>query len=121
MASHLIALDKCPGVRFIGAGEALRQILCKVVALATRTDLEEVGGVAQLCCGWCVGMEGATHTVHEQLDLHTGDDWGVLLVNARNVFNSVNCIAALCNARILWPRCFYFLFNTYRGYARLFV
>ena len=36
--------------------------------------------MAQLCCGLCAGMEGAIHAMRELFDLHTGDDWGVLLV-----------------------------------------
>ena len=35
MASHLLALDECPGVWLIGAGEVLRRIFGKVMALAT--------------------------------------------------------------------------------------
>ena len=95
MASRLIALDKCPGIRPIGVGEALRRILCKVIALATRTDLEDVCGIAQLCSGLWAGMEGAIHAVRELFDLHSDDGWGVLLVDARNAFNSVNHVAAL--------------------------
>ena len=121
MASQLIALDKCPGVRPIGVGEALRRILCKVIALATRTDLENICGVAQFCSGLRAGMEGAIHAVRELFDLHSDDGWGVLLVDARNAFNSVNRVAALWNARVLWLWCSHFLFNSYRGYARLLI
>ena len=95
MASRLIALDKCPGVCPIDVGEALRRILCKVIALATWTDLEDVCGVAQLCSGLRAGMEGVIHAVRELFDLYSDDGWGVLLVDARNAFNSVNCVAAL--------------------------
>ena len=90
--------------------------------MATHTDWEEVCGVAQSCSGCMLTcMEGAIHAVSELFDLHTGDDWGVLLVDAQNAFNSVNCMAALCNARILWPQCSRCLFNTYQGYIGLFV
>ena len=89
--------------------------------MATRADLEDVCGVTQLCSGLRAGMEGAIHAVCELFDRHSDDGWGVLLVDAKNAFNSVNRVAALWNARVLWPRCSRFLFNTYRGYARLFV
>ena len=86
--------------------------------MLTHADLEGVCGVAQLCSGLRAGIEGAIHAVWELFDLHSDDSWGVLLVDARNAFNSVNCVAAL---RVLWPWCSRFLFNTYQEYARLFV
>ena len=84
-----------------------------------RADLEEVCGIDQLCSGLRSGLEESIHAVHELFDEHYNLGWGLLLVDATNAFNSVNRVAALWNARVLWPRCSRYLFNTYRGYASL--
>ena len=80
MVGWLIALDKCPGVRHIGVGEALQHILCKVVALATWADLEDVCGVVRLSPGLRASMEEAIHAVCELFDLHSDDSWGFCLL-----------------------------------------
>ena len=89
MANRLIALDQCPGVCPIGIGEALRGVLGNVVALATRADLEEVCGTDQQCFGLRAGMEGAIHTVEELFDVNCDAGWGLLLVDAKDAFNSL--------------------------------
>ena len=78
MANHLIALDKCPGVRPIGIGEEPRRILGKAIALATRYEVEDVCGASQLCSGLKSGIEGAVHALREVFTEKAGTGWGVL-------------------------------------------
>ena len=51
VASRLIALDKCLGVKPIGIGETLRRIIGKAVYLATHLDAGLICGSDQLCAG----------------------------------------------------------------------
>ena len=121
MSCRLIALNKNPGVRPIGVGEVLRRLLGKAMVVTTGVDVEELCGADQLCSGLKGGIEGAIHSVSQIFDDKSTMGYGVLMVNAKNAFNSVNCIAGLWNARYLWPRCSRFLFNTYRGHSSLWV
>ena len=41
VACHLIALNKCPGVRPIGIGEVVRQIIVKAVLSIVKLDILE--------------------------------------------------------------------------------
>ena len=84
MACRLIAIDKCPGVRPIGVGETLRRVIGKTVCMITRSDVEEIAGVSQLCAGIKAGVEGAIHAINDLFEDHKADGWGVLLVVANN-------------------------------------
>ena len=67
------------------------------------------------------GYLGAIHGINELFSTHHDQDlgWGVLLVDAANAFNCLNPAAMLLHARVLWPRCACFPFNTYRGWLML--
>ena len=65
------------------------------------------------------GVEGAIHAMRELCQENRGTGWGLLLVDAKNAFNSLNRAAALWNARVQQPCCSRFLFNTYCAYASL--
>ncbi|KAF6200183.1 hypothetical protein GE061_006484 [Apolygus lucorum] len=121
VASRLVALDKCPGVRPIGVGECLRRILGKCMAEVTGEDVTVACGEKQLCGGLAAGIEGAVHamsTLYRE-KATANAHWGLLLVDAKNAFNAMNRMVALWQARIRWPRCARFLYNTYKGHAEL--
>ena len=105
----------------IGIGECLRRLICKSVTEFTNTDLEETCSTDPLTCGLKAGVRGAIHALSDIFDDNKEDGCGMLLMDASNVFNSLNRETALWNAQILWPRWSRFLFNTYRGFATLFV
>ena len=75
----------------------------------------------QLCAGLQSGIEGVIQSMTEMFEAHQSlpSGWGVLLVDTSNAFNSLNRIAMLLNIRKLWPRCFYFDFDTYCGWSVL--
>uniref|UniRef100_A0A1X7VKB1 Uncharacterized protein n=1 Tax=Amphimedon queenslandica TaxID=400682 RepID=A0A1X7VKB1_AMPQE len=121
VAFHLIALDKCPGIRPIGIGETLRRIICKTVCMLTRYELDEICSTSQLCGGMKAGIEGAIHTVYDLFEQRGRNGWGVLMIDATNAFNNMNRQSVLWNSTILWPSCSLFLFNNYRGWIPLVV
>lgn len=121
MASRLVALDKRPGVRPIGVGECLRRLLGKCMAEVTGDEVTNACLQNQLCGGLSGGIEGAVHVMNGLFEERAteGSKWGLLLVDAQNAFNSVNRIIALWYARMYWPSCARYLFNTYKGHAEL--
>ena len=63
MAYHLIALDKCPGVRPIGIGEVVRRIIAKAVLSIVKLYILEAAGPLQFCAGQDAGCEAAVHAM----------------------------------------------------------
>jgi hypothetical protein len=120
-AKKLIALDKCPGVRPIGVGDALDRLCAKILIEVTGDDVEHACLADQVCSGLKSGIEGSIHAFSDFFDSHSQDGWGLLLVDAANAFNALSRPTALWNARILWPRCSRYLFNSYRGFALLII
>jgi len=57
--------------------------------------------------------------MNELFEIHRDQSigWGVLLADAANAFNSMNCATILLHARVLWAHCAHFLFNTYKGWS----
>ena len=56
-----MALNKNPGVRPVGIGEAIRRLMAKLVHSLTATQAMEACGSNNLCGGLKAGIEGAIH------------------------------------------------------------
>jgi hypothetical protein len=110
VASRLIALDKCPGVRPIGLGEVGRRIIGKAIATVIGNEIQEATGPLQTCAGHLSGCVAAVHAMHQVF----GDDnvEGVILVDATNAFNCLNRQTALINIKHLCPALSKVLINT---------
>ena len=98
MNCRLIPLSKNPGVRPIGIGEVLRRIIGRSIVSVFRNDIVTSSGNLQLCGGQRSGCEIA---IHAAVDLFSDDDThGILQIDARNAFNSLNRKVAVHNIKI---------------------
>ena len=119
IACRLIPLHKNPGVRPIGICETVRRLVGKAVLNVTKADIQSAVGPLQLCAGHDAGCEAAIHAMRKIYDDEETE--GVLLVDAKNAFNSLNRAAALRNCQVLCPSLAPILINIYRSNAELFV
>ena len=119
VACQLIALYKCPGVRPIGVGEALRQIVCKATLNLVREDVQDAVGSLHLCVGHDSDCEAAVYALRTIFEDEESE--AILLVNASNAFNSLNRSNAQLNIMNVCPSLATIAINSYRQHPQLFI
>ena len=96
MSVRLIALEKSPGIRPVGIGETWRRLLEKYLLQVTGQESKAAYGMEQLAGGVEAGIEGAIHAARLQWVQNSHEEeWGFLLIYARNAFNEENRTAML--------------------------
>ena len=118
-ACRLIPLDKNPGVRPIGVGEVLRRIIGRSILRCIQNDLKLLGTNQQLCLGQKCGIEHAIHSLRNEFE--KAEVEGILLIDAKNAFNSLNRDLALWNIEKMCPSIVTALKNSYKSPTSLFV
>ena len=100
-ACKLLALDKNPWIRPIGVGEVIKRIIGKALVVGLKRDLKDYSSPLQVSSGYEAGSEAAIHSMKAIFE----DDQaqGIILVDARNAFNTMNRKVALQNIRIIFP------------------
>ena len=87
----MIALDKQPGYRTFGVGETWQQIMAKCLLRVAGPEAKADCRTTQLKGGVEAGIEGAIHAMRVLWEEHKQEeDWGFLLIDARNTFNEEN-------------------------------
>ena len=84
-----------------------------------KEDIKKAAGCSQLCAGQEAGCEVAIHAMHKIFEPNETE--AILLVDAKNAFNSINRKALLHNIEYLCPVIATFLYNYYAISARLFI
>ena len=108
-------------MRPIGIGDVADRLSAKVMIYITGDDVQLECSSDQICSGLKSGIEGSIHSMRNLFDEQAQDGYGLLLMDAVNAFNSMSRLAAIWNTSVLWPRCARFVFNSYRGYAVLYI
>ena len=116
-ACRLIPLDKNPGVRPIGVGEVLRRIIGGSILRCIHDDLKVLGTNQQLCLGQKCGIEHAIHSLRNEFEKPEVQD--ILLIDAKNAFNSLNRDLALRNIENMCSSIATALKNSYKSRTSL--
>ena len=118
-ACQLIALNKNPGVRPIGIGEAYKRLIAKSILCIVRDDVLQAAGPIQLCAGQSSGCEASVLAMKAAFESPNAET--VLEVDATNAFNCLNHQAALRNISVVCPSFACVLINTYRVDSLLYI
>ena len=91
MSGRLIALYKQPGISPVGVGETWRRLMVKCLLKFAGPEAKPACGTTKLARGLEAGIEGAIHAMRVLFEEHRKEeDWGFLLIDARNAFNEEN-------------------------------
>ena len=107
----MIPSDKRPGFTPIGVGEVFRRIAGKAVMILLKKDVLQAAGSLQLCGGQVAGSEAAIHAKHNVFNDNKTE--GILLIDAENVFNSINRKFMLYNLKFICPVIATYISNWY--------
>jgi hypothetical protein len=122
MGGQLCGTDEGPGggVRPLCIGEIWRRLLAKCLFFVAGSEAKEARGIDQLCAGLEAGIEGGVHAVQNLWELHQHEeDWGFLLIDAKNAFNEQNQTAMLWTVRHEWSPGARFALNCCRHWSTL--
>ena len=82
-------------------------------------DIQSATGCLQLCGGQIAGIEAAVHATRSAFNSDYCE--AVLLVDASNAFNTLNCQLALHNIKRVCPPIATTLINIYQNSTKLFI
>ena len=119
LACRFIPLNKNPDLRPIGVAKVLRRIIGKVIVSVVRNNIISSVGSLQVCAGYEAGCEATIHAIDTIFEDEKTE--AVLLLDAANAFNSVNCQVSQHNICIIWPPMATYVRNCYTLPSRLFI
>ena len=100
-------------------GEVSRRIVGKCIGWVLKEDIQLAAGPLQTATGLQSGAEAAIHSMRCTFEDDRTD--AVILVDARNAFNSLKRQAALHSIRVICSQIATILVNTYRRPTRLII
>ena len=118
-ACRLITLDKKPGYRPIGIGEVIRRVVSKCIMAVVKEDVRRAVGNLQVCAGQQAEGEAAIHAMREIFSEDNCE--AVLLLEAKNAFNTINRKTMFHNIEIKCPSLARYVANTYRKPSNLYM